>query len=93
MHKCAVLHDCVLLIHQRENCGKNTHTPLRLCAWMARLNVRQSNEVFDQCQGQALSVNRRTWRWNEGNTSLCLQCNRGVEETVEHLILVCSKCD
>ncbi|KAF2363434.1 hypothetical protein FHG87_005812 [Trinorchestia longiramus] len=40
---------------------------------------------------KALSVNRRTWRWNEGNTRLCLQCNRGVEETVEHLVLDCSK--
>ncbi|KAF2347355.1 hypothetical protein FHG87_021891 [Trinorchestia longiramus] len=25
------------------------------------------------------------------NTRLCLQCNRGVEETVEHLVLECSK--
>ncbi|KAF2343965.1 hypothetical protein FHG87_025279, partial [Trinorchestia longiramus] len=40
---------------------------------------------------KTLSVNRRTWRWNEGNTMLCLQCNRGVEETVEHLVLECSK--
>ncbi|KAF2350776.1 PiggyBac transposable element-derived protein [Trinorchestia longiramus] len=40
---------------------------------------------------KALSVNRRTWRWNEGNTRLYLQCNRGVEETVEHLFLECSK--
>ncbi|KAF2351695.1 hypothetical protein FHG87_017547 [Trinorchestia longiramus] len=38
-----------------------------------------------------LSVNRRTWRWNEGNTRLCLQCNRGVEDIVEHLDLECSK--
>ncbi|KAF2351078.1 hypothetical protein FHG87_018164 [Trinorchestia longiramus] len=30
---------------------------------------------------------------NEGNTRLCLQCNRGVEETVEHLVLECSKYD
>ncbi|KAF2366488.1 hypothetical protein FHG87_002751 [Trinorchestia longiramus] len=29
---------------------------------------------------------------NEGNTRLCLQCNKGVEETVEHLVLECSKC-
>ncbi|KAF2366521.1 hypothetical protein FHG87_002719 [Trinorchestia longiramus] len=27
----------------------------------------------------------------KGNTRLCLQCNRGVEETVEHLVLECSK--
>ncbi|KAF2363664.1 tRNA intron endonuclease catalytic domain-like [Trinorchestia longiramus] len=40
---------------------------------------------------KALSVNRRTWRWNEGNTRLCLHCNGGVEETVEHLFLECSK--
>ncbi|KAF2346047.1 hypothetical protein FHG87_023197 [Trinorchestia longiramus] len=35
--------------------------------------------------------NRCTWRWNDGNTRLCLQCNRGVKETVEHLVLECSK--
>ncbi|KAF2351803.1 hypothetical protein FHG87_017442 [Trinorchestia longiramus] len=35
---------------------------------------------------KALSVNRRTLRWNEGKTRLCLQCNRGVEEIVEHLV-------
>ncbi|KAF2350678.1 hypothetical protein FHG87_018563 [Trinorchestia longiramus] len=40
---------------------------------------------------KALSVNRHTWRWNKGNTRLCLQCNRGVEEIVEHLVLECSK--
>ncbi|KAF2359639.1 hypothetical protein FHG87_009599 [Trinorchestia longiramus] len=40
---------------------------------------------------KALSVNKRTWRWNEGNRRLCLQCNRGLEETVEHLVLECSK--
>ncbi|KAF2357806.1 hypothetical protein FHG87_011432 [Trinorchestia longiramus] len=39
---------------------------------------------------KALSVDRCTWRWNEGNTKLCLQCNRAVEETVEHLVLQCS---
>ncbi|KAF2365968.1 hypothetical protein FHG87_003276 [Trinorchestia longiramus] len=33
----------------------------------------------------------RTWKWNEENTRLCLQCNRGVEETVEHLVLECRK--
>ncbi|KAF2350197.1 hypothetical protein FHG87_019049 [Trinorchestia longiramus] len=37
---------------------------------------------------KALSVNRHTWRWS---TRLCLQCNRGVKETVEHLVLECSK--
>ncbi|KAF2346954.1 hypothetical protein FHG87_022292 [Trinorchestia longiramus] len=42
---------------------------------------------------KALSVNRCTWRWNERNTRLCLQCNRGVEETVQHLVLECSKCE
>ncbi|KAF2350380.1 hypothetical protein FHG87_018863 [Trinorchestia longiramus] len=40
---------------------------------------------------KALSVNKQIWRWNEGNTRLCLQSNRGVEETVEHLVLECSK--
>ncbi|KAF2351223.1 hypothetical protein FHG87_018022 [Trinorchestia longiramus] len=28
---------------------------------------------------------------DEGNTRLCLQCNKGVEETVEHVVLECSK--
>ncbi|KAF2354371.1 hypothetical protein FHG87_014872 [Trinorchestia longiramus] len=40
---------------------------------------------------KAISVNRSTWRWKEGNTRLCLQCDRGVEETVEHLVLEFNK--
>ncbi|KAF2357635.1 hypothetical protein FHG87_011604 [Trinorchestia longiramus] len=40
---------------------------------------------------KVLNVNRRKWRWNEENPRLCLQCNRGVEETVEHLVLEYSK--
>ncbi|KAF2349263.1 hypothetical protein FHG87_019984 [Trinorchestia longiramus] len=40
---------------------------------------------------KALSVNRRTWRWNKGNARLSLQCNRGVEKIVEHLVVKCIK--
>ncbi|KAF2354348.1 hypothetical protein FHG87_014893 [Trinorchestia longiramus] len=68
--------------------------------WYASKNVPRFEMFYDRSFGsqllftvrcKALSVNRRTWRWNEGNTRLCLQCNRGVEETVEHLVLECSK--
>ncbi|KAF2355832.1 hypothetical protein FHG87_013414, partial [Trinorchestia longiramus] len=68
--------------------------------WYASKNVPRFEMFYDGSFGsqllfaircKALSVNKRTWRWNEGNTRLCLQCNRGVEETVEHLVLECSK--
>ncbi|KAF2366974.1 hypothetical protein FHG87_002248 [Trinorchestia longiramus] len=74
--------------------GKTTLT------WYASKNVPRFEVFYDGSFGsqllfavrcKALSVNRRTWRWNERNTRLCLQCNRGVEETVEHLVLDCSK--
>ncbi|KAF2364239.1 hypothetical protein FHG87_005002 [Trinorchestia longiramus] len=48
-----------------------------------------TNQPYVRCK--TLSVNKRIWRGNEGNTRLCLQHNRGVEETVEHLVLKCSK--
>ncbi|KAF2353969.1 hypothetical protein FHG87_015275 [Trinorchestia longiramus] len=50
-----------------------------------------SSQLLFAVRYKTLSVNRRTWRWNEVNTRLCLQCNRGTEETVEHLVLECSK--
>ncbi|KAF2367179.1 hypothetical protein FHG87_002064 [Trinorchestia longiramus] len=74
--------------------GKTTLT------WYASKNVPRFEVFYDGSFGsqllfavrcKALSVNRRTWRWNEGNTRLCLQCNRGVEETAENLVLECSK--
>ncbi|KAF2362306.1 hypothetical protein FHG87_006937 [Trinorchestia longiramus] len=73
----------------------NSISPL---IWYASKNVPRFKMFYDGSFGskllfavrcKALSVNRRTWRWNEGNTRLCLQCNRGVEETVEHLVLEC----
>ncbi|KAF2369166.1 hypothetical protein FHG87_000087 [Trinorchestia longiramus] len=54
-------------------------------------NYKVKIERMENKRCKALSVNRHTWRWNEGNTRLCLQCNRGVEETVEHLVLECSQ--
>ncbi|KAF2345624.1 hypothetical protein FHG87_023619 [Trinorchestia longiramus] len=68
--------------------------------WYASKNVPRFEMFYDGSFGsqllfavrcKALSVNRHTWRWNMGNTRLCLQCNRGVEETVEYLVLECSK--
>ncbi|KAF2357351.1 hypothetical protein FHG87_011900 [Trinorchestia longiramus] len=67
--------------------------------WCASKNVPRFEMFYDgsfcsqllfTVRCKALSVNR-TWRWNEGNTRLCLQCHRGVEKTVEHLVLDCSK--
>ncbi|KAF2366049.1 hypothetical protein FHG87_003189 [Trinorchestia longiramus] len=68
--------------------------------WYASKNVLRCEMFYDGSFGsqlllavrcKALSVNRRTWSGNEENTRLCLQCNRGVEETVEYLILESSK--
>ncbi|KAF2362583.1 hypothetical protein FHG87_006656 [Trinorchestia longiramus] len=68
--------------------------------WYTSKNVSRFEMFYDGSFGsqflfavryKALSVNRRTWRWNEGNTRLCLQCNRGVEEIVEDVVLECSK--
>ncbi|KAF2354415.1 hypothetical protein FHG87_014830 [Trinorchestia longiramus] len=59
--------------------------------YLAFLDIEKAYDRVDRRRCKALSVNRHTWRWNEGNTRLCLQCNRGVEETVEHLVLECSK--
>ncbi|KAF2358365.1 hypothetical protein FHG87_010875 [Trinorchestia longiramus] len=38
-----------------------------------------------------VEARRRTWRGIEENARLCLQYNKGLEETVEHLFLECSK--
>ena len=64
--------------------------------WYTRKSVPRMEMFYDGSFGsqllfavrcKALSVNRRTWRWNEGNNSWCMQCDRGVEETVEDLVL------
>ena len=36
----------------------------------------------------AWEINSRTWRWN-GNEKSCMECGRGVEETLEHIVVGC----
>ncbi|KAF2366571.1 hypothetical protein FHG87_002672 [Trinorchestia longiramus] len=83
----------------RLNKRKHSMNGKTTLIWYASKNVPKFEMFYNESFGSqllfavrctALSVNRHTWRWKEGNTKLCLQCNRGVEETVEHIILECS---
>lgn len=38
---------------------------------------------------KSLEVNSRVYRWKNGGSKLCMMCERGVDETVEHLLLEC----
>ncbi|KAF2357310.1 hypothetical protein FHG87_011920 [Trinorchestia longiramus] len=49
------------------------------------------NKRLTPVRCNVLSVSRCIWRWNEGNNRLCMQYNRGVEETMECVVLECSK--
>ena len=40
-------------------------------------------------RANALSVNARTYRWNERREDICFMCNSGERETVEHLMMEC----
>ena len=40
-------------------------------------------------RANALSVNARTYRWNERREDICFMCNSGEREMVEHLIMEC----
>jgi hypothetical protein len=40
-------------------------------------------------RANALSVNARTYRWNERREDICFMCDRGERETVEHLMMEC----
>ncbi|KAF2346312.1 hypothetical protein FHG87_022932 [Trinorchestia longiramus] len=82
------------------NKWKHSMNGKTILTWYVSKNVPRFEMFYDGSFGsqllfairyKALSVNRCKWRWNEGNTRLCLQCNRRVEETIEHLVLECSK--
>jgi hypothetical protein len=59
--------------------------------WYAQKKVPRTEILYDDSYGsqllfgvrcKTLRVNRRKWRWNEGKTRMCMQCNSRVEETI-----------
>ena len=38
-----------------------------------------------------MDVNARNYRWSESHSKVCEMCDRGEDETVEHVLLECDK--
>ena len=50
-----------------------------------------ASELLLKARTKSLGLNSRTSRWkNEGSTT-CNMCDRGVDETIEHVMLECEK--
>ena len=38
-----------------------------------------------------MEVNERTYRWSESGSKVCVSCDSGDDETIEHVVLVCGR--
>ena len=48
-------------------------------------------DLLFQARAQCMNVNGRNCRWSESGNKVCQMCERGVDETVCHVILECEK--
>ncbi|XP_050694867.1 uncharacterized protein LOC126984800 isoform X3 [Eriocheir sinensis] len=48
-------------------------------------------DLLFQARAQCMNVNARNYRWSESRSKVCQMCDRGVDETVVHVILVCGR--
>ena len=46
-------------------------------------------DLLFRARTKSLEVNSRVYRWKNGGSKVCEVCERGVDETVEHLMLEC----
>ena len=48
-------------------------------------------DLLFRARTQCLDVNARNYRWSESRSKVCQMCDRGVDETVLHVVLECEK--
>ena len=48
-------------------------------------------DLLFQARAQCMDVNARNYRWSESRSKVCQMCDMGVDETVEHIMLECTK--
>ena len=51
------------------------------------------SQLLFKARTQSLEVNARTYRWSESGVRMCEQCDRGVDESVLHVVLECERYD
>ena len=80
--------------------GKNGMREKTTLAWYAKKERPMNEEWYDgsragqllfRARTQSLEVNARTYRWSANGSRECTQCDGGVNETVEHLVLECPR--
>ena len=49
------------------------------------------SDLLFRARTQCLNVNTRNYRWSESQSKECQMCDRGVDETVLHVVLECEK--
>ncbi|XP_045115935.1 uncharacterized protein LOC123507244 [Portunus trituberculatus] len=68
--------------------------------WYRRKDRPRCESFYDGSRGgdllfrartKSLEVNSRVYRWKDGGSKVCEVCERGVDETVEHLMLECEE--
>ena len=48
-------------------------------------------DLLFQARAQCMNVNARNYRWSESRSKVCQKCDRGVDETVVHVMLLCER--
>lgn len=48
-------------------------------------------DLLFRARTKSLEVNSRVYRWRNEGSKTCLMCDRGVDETVEHVVLECER--
>ena len=51
------------------------------------------SELFFKARTKSLEVYSRVYRWSNEGSKICRMCERGVDETIEHLLLQCEGYD
>ena len=46
-------------------------------------------DLLFRARAQCMDVNTRNYRWSESHSKVCQMCDRGEDETVEHVLLEC----
>ena len=50
-----------------------------------------ASELLFKARTKSLELNSRTYKWNDEGSKVCNKCDRGVDETIEHVMLECEK--
>ena len=56
-------------------------------------NGNKGSSLLFKARTNSLEINDRTYRFNGSRDRWCKMCNRGVEETLDHVIVECSAYD